>query len=199
MRRQRPFAGMATLFLTLDGTLSNATTERLTSAIKAQVAAAAGIMEALVSVSVFAGSIVARVTLPSEAAVLLRLKIDNNVLTSLADLSITQVFELPREVMSAAVKNPNHLVPTEAVHPETSAASALSTGAIAGIVVACVALLSGGAGLLVYMKKCPASSKTATELPVPASQGRVPGSPAGRPSAAHAPPARFISTHGWCL
>ena len=196
---------MATLFLTLDGTLSDATTERLTSAIKAQVAAAAGIMEALVSVSVFAGSIVARVTLPSEAAVLLRLKIDSNVLTSLADLSITQVFELPREVMSAAVKNPNHLVPTEAVHPETSAASALSTGAIAGIVVACVALLSGGAGLLVYMKKCPASSNSApsshaaTELPVPASQGRVPGSPAGRPSAAHAPAARFISTHGWCL
>ena len=191
---------MATLFLTLDGTLSDATTERLTSAIKAQVAAAAGIMEALVSVSVFAGSIVARVTLPSEAAVLLRLKIDSNVLTSLADLPITQVSaELPREVMSAAVKNPNHLVPTEAVHPETSAASALSTGAIAGIVVACVALLSSGAGLLVYMKKCPASSNAATELPVPASQGRVPGSPAGRPSAAHAPAARFISTHGWCL
>jgi hypothetical protein len=191
---------MATLFLTLDGTLSDATTERLTSAIKAQVAAAAGIMEALVSVSVFAGSIIARVTLPSEAAVLLRHKIDSNVLTSLADLSITQVSaELPREVMSAAVENPKHLVPTEAVHPETSAASALSTGAIAGIVVACVALLSGGAGLLVYMKKCPASSNTATELPVPASQGRVQGSLAGRPSAEHAPPARFISTHGWCL
>ena len=87
---------MATLFLTLDGTLSDATAERLTSAIKAQVAAAAGIKEALVSVSVFAGSIIARVTLPGEAAVLLRQKIDSNVLTSLADLPITHVpAELP--------------------------------------------------------------------------------------------------------
>ena len=158
---------MATLFLPLDGTLSDATAERLTSAIKAQVAAAAGIKEALVSVSVFAGSIIARATLPGEAAVLLRQKIDRNDLKSLANLPIAQIpAELPREAISAAVENPNHLVPAKAVHPDNSAASAFSTGAIAGIAVACVALLSSGAGLLVFMKKCsaPSNSATASEL-----------------------------------
>jgi hypothetical protein len=181
---------MATLFLTLDGTLSDATAERLTSAIQAQVAAAAGIKEALVSVSVFAGSIIARVTLPGEAAVLLRQKIDSNVLTSLADLPITQVSaELPREAISAAVE-----------HRDTSTASAFSTGAIAGIVVACVALLSAGAGLLVFIKKCsaPSSRATASELPVPASQSRVPGSLAGRPSAADEPPCA-IYLYPWSM
>jgi hypothetical protein len=180
--------------------LSDATAERLTSVIKAQVAAAASINEALVSVSVSAGSIIARVTLPGEAAVLLRRKIDSNVLTSLADLAITLVSaELPREAISAAVENPNHLVPTKALHPNTSAASAFSTGAIAGIVVGCVALLSCGAGLLVFMKKCsaPSNSAAASELPVPTSQSQVPGSLAGRLSAADEPPCT-LPFYPWC-
>ena len=55
--------------------------------------------------------------------------------------------------MSASLETPSSLVRTEAAVPDARAASALSAGVIAGIVVAGIALLSGGALLLLYMHK----------------------------------------------
>jgi hypothetical protein len=95
--------------------------------------------------------------------------------------------------VSASLETPSSLVRTEAAVPDAPAASALSVGAIAGIVVAsCIALLSSGALLLLYMHKRTTSTsvehavdteqhapKTATmELP-PSSQNPSPRIPAG--------------------
>jgi hypothetical protein len=55
--------------------------------------------------------------------------------------------------VSASLETPSSLVRTEAAVPDAPAASALSAGVIAGIVVAGIALLSGGALLLLYMHK----------------------------------------------
>jgi hypothetical protein len=179
--------------MTLAGTLSDARAELLRSAIQAELAVAAGIQEALVSVSLFPGSIIARITLPSEAAVVLRQQIEAKALTSLAGLPITRLsFTLPEVAMSASLEAPSWLVRTEAAVPDSPAASTLSAGVIAGIVVASIALLSGGALLLLYMHKRTTSTsvehavetgqhapKAATiELP-PFSQNPSPGIPAG--------------------
>ena len=174
-----------TLFMTLAGTLSDAHAELLRSAIQAELAVAAGIQEALVSVSLFPGSIIARVTLPSEAAVVLRQQIEAKALTSLAGLPITRLSStLPEMAVSASLEI--------AAVPDSPAASTLSAGVIAGIVVVGIALLSGGALLLLYMHKRTTSTsvehavdtgqhapKAATiELP-PFSQNPSPGIHAG--------------------
>ena len=179
--------------MTLAGTLSDAHAELLRSAIQAELAVAAGIQEALVSVSLFPGSIIARVTLPSKAAVMLQQQIEAKALTSLAGLPITRLSStLPEMAVSASLETPSSLVRTEAAVPDALAASALSAGVIAGIVVAGIALLSGGALLLLYMHKRTTSisaehavdteqhaPKAATiELP-PFPQNPSPGSHAG--------------------
>ena len=179
--------------MTLAGTLSDAHAELLRSAIQAELAVAAGIQEALVSVSLLPGSIIAKITLPSKAAVVLQQQIEAKALTSLAGLPITRLSStLPEMAVSASLETPSSLVRTEAAVPDAPAASALSAGVIAGIVVAGIALLSGGALLLLYMHKRTTSisaehavdteqhaPKAATiELP-PFPQNPSPGSHAG--------------------